>query len=277
MTAKTFPIAEVFGPTIQGEGALAGVPTYFVRMGGCDYACLWCDSAHAVLAEQVRNLPRFTVPQIMDQLKALPKGPHWLTISGGNPALYDLSDLLVGWVAGSKFNKVAVETQGSKYHDWLQYVDLLTVSPKAPSSGTDPKLSEANFAAFIGRFLPTNDRETVIKVVVFDQADLDWARKIHLSYEELPMYLSVGTAMGGLSGKWVPPAYDPARFDKFDQARFDRGLGMTWTTRGLSDDQRSLLERYRWLADQVKADPKMADVVVLPQLHVLAYGHGRGV
>ncbi len=34
-------IAEVFGPTIQGEGALIGEPTVFVRTGGCDYRCAW--------------------------------------------------------------------------------------------------------------------------------------------------------------------------------------------------------------------------------------------
>ena len=41
-------IAEIFGPTIQGEGALIGEPTVFVRTGGCDYRCTWCDSLHAV-------------------------------------------------------------------------------------------------------------------------------------------------------------------------------------------------------------------------------------
>ena len=44
----TLRIAEIFGPTIQGEGALIGEPTVFVRAGGCDYRCSWCDSMHAV-------------------------------------------------------------------------------------------------------------------------------------------------------------------------------------------------------------------------------------
>ena len=44
----TLRIAEIFGPTIQGEGALIGEPTVFVRAGGCDYRCSWCDSLHAV-------------------------------------------------------------------------------------------------------------------------------------------------------------------------------------------------------------------------------------
>ena len=41
-------ISEIFGPTIQGEGALIGQPTVFVRTGGCDYRCVWCDTPHAV-------------------------------------------------------------------------------------------------------------------------------------------------------------------------------------------------------------------------------------
>jgi len=41
-------VSEIFGPTIQGEGALIGQPTVFVRTGGCDYRCSWCDSLHAV-------------------------------------------------------------------------------------------------------------------------------------------------------------------------------------------------------------------------------------
>lgn len=42
MSARTFPVIECFGPTIQGEGALAGLPTLFVRFGGCDFRCSWC-------------------------------------------------------------------------------------------------------------------------------------------------------------------------------------------------------------------------------------------
>jgi 7-carboxy-7-deazaguanine synthase len=40
-------ISEIFGPTIQGEGALVGKPTVFVRTGGCDYRCDWCDTVYA--------------------------------------------------------------------------------------------------------------------------------------------------------------------------------------------------------------------------------------
>ncbi|MGB2992770.1 MAG: 7-carboxy-7-deazaguanine synthase QueE, partial [Paenisporosarcina sp.] len=38
------PVMEIFGPTIQGEGMVIGQKTMFVRTGGCDYSCSWCDS-----------------------------------------------------------------------------------------------------------------------------------------------------------------------------------------------------------------------------------------
>ena len=41
-------VVETFGPTIQGEGPYAGRVCHFVRFGGCDYRCTWCDSMHAV-------------------------------------------------------------------------------------------------------------------------------------------------------------------------------------------------------------------------------------
>lgn len=41
-------VSEIFGPTIQGEGALIGEPTVFVRTGGCDYRCVWYNTMHTV-------------------------------------------------------------------------------------------------------------------------------------------------------------------------------------------------------------------------------------
>ena len=48
LAMSTIRVSEIFGPTIQGEGALIGQPTIFVRTGGCDYRCSWCGTMHAV-------------------------------------------------------------------------------------------------------------------------------------------------------------------------------------------------------------------------------------
>lgn len=52
---KRLAVLEIFGPTLQGEGAVIGAPTMFIRFGGCDYRCEQCDSLHAVLPELIKE------------------------------------------------------------------------------------------------------------------------------------------------------------------------------------------------------------------------------
>lgn len=267
----TVPVAEIFGPTLQGEGALAGVPTYFLRVGGCDFKCVWCDSGHAVLPENVRDLPRLSPDEIGQTLLGYAQekpGPHWLTISGGNPALYDLEMVCLAWHTLPYGGKIAVETQGTLWKPWLGIVDLLTISPKPPSSQMDSLVPLANFMEEVGdawegwldaaRDLgqDPNDHKVVLKVVVFDEEDYAFAKKVHMRYPLVDFYLSCGTASGGLSGKWVPST---------GIARYVDGPQHVETELGL-------LDRYRWLAEKAMNDTIMADVVVLPQLHALTWG-----
>src|SRR6201989_902656 len=94
---KTIAVIEVFGPTIQGEGPLAGSKTMFIRFGGCDYRCAKCDSLHAVDPRAVKaNAEYLTAEEIHDHLvsKAKETGTTWVTLSGGNPCMWDLSRLV---------------------------------------------------------------------------------------------------------------------------------------------------------------------------------------
>ena len=131
---KTFAVIEIFGPTIQGEGAEAGMPTHFIRLGGCDFRCSWCDTMYAVEPATVRvTAHRLSVEEIVQALDRLTGAPRWVTISGGNPALHRLDPLIER--LHSHDYRVSVETQGSVWRSWLGDVDRLTVSPKPPSSG----------------------------------------------------------------------------------------------------------------------------------------------
>lgn len=293
----TIPVSEIFGPTLEGEGPWAGTPTYFLRVGGCDYGCLWCDTDQAVLAENVRKLPRRTQNEIWDQLYAYSvehPGPDLLAISGGNPGLYDLGLIVDFWQSHDRSanghddhqKRVLVETQGSLFKPWMARVNLLTVSPKPPSSGLDPEASLVNLIRFWEKYEQFRgaavdheyrliDHKAIFKMVVFDEDDYLFARNVHTSYPQVPFYLSTGTAMGGLDGKWVPPAipdlkgneaYDP---DVFQMKRDHPD--MQWALPAV-DSTVNLLRRYRWLAERAMNDSAMADATVGVQLHCLLWG-----
>ncbi|MBV9468132.1 MAG: 4Fe-4S cluster-binding domain-containing protein, partial [Abitibacteriaceae bacterium] len=92
---KKILVNEIFGPTIQGEGALIGKPTIFVRTGSCDYRCHWCDTLYAVLPEYRHEWTPMTAEAILEEVARLSAGhPILITISGGNPALQPLEPLL---------------------------------------------------------------------------------------------------------------------------------------------------------------------------------------
>jgi 7-carboxy-7-deazaguanine synthase len=185
--AKTFPVVEIFGPVLQGEGRMIGTPTLFVRLGYCDFKCRWCDTLYAVLPEQVReNSTHLTAGAIREQLDALDATVPFVTLSGGNPVLYDLSELVAQLHACAR--KLAVETQGTVFREWLRDCEVVTVSPKPPSAGM-----ETNFAQ-LDRFAALPNAN--LKVVVFDAADFAYARTIHLRYPGLPFYLQVGNTVG---------------------------------------------------------------------------------
>ena len=127
-------IAEIFGPTIQGEGALIGEPTVFVRSGGCDYRCNWCDSLHAVDPAFRHGWATMSTGTVWNRIRELSGGrPLTVSLSGGNPAIQDFGPLIAqGRAEGYRF---ACETQGSVVKPWFSALDTLVLSPKPPSSG----------------------------------------------------------------------------------------------------------------------------------------------
>jgi 7-carboxy-7-deazaguanine synthase len=235
---ERFPVMEVFGPTVQGEGPDAGRPALFVRFGGCDYRCDWCDTLYAVDPDQVRETStRMTCAEIRGELARLEPGPRLVVLTGGNPALLQLGDLVDGLHADG-FD-VAVETQGSVWRDWLALVDRLVVSPKPPSSGmTSPEHAVATTA-----FLERAGEAATLKIVVFDEADLDFAEELALAHPRLPVHLSAGTDQN------------------LDDAEMIARL------RG----------RLRWLYEAASRRRAFGTARISPQLHVLAWGSARGV
>lgn len=250
---KRFRVAEIFGPTIQGEGRLAGIPCHFIRFGGCDYRCSWCDTPHAVLPDQVAQLPKMSSNEIALKVLDLPVGPDWIVISGGNPLVLDLSEVVddlheVGF-------ELMVETQGTIYKPWLDEIQDVCISPKPPSSGNETQWQ------IIDRFLQLYDgeRDPYLKIVVFDDADYLYARHIR-QMSGLQMFLSVGNSDPSLPtvGNPYPPPPPPS------------GILPLETVRNI------VCNSYRDLAEKVANDRVMSDVRVMAQMHVLAWGNQRG-
>jgi len=181
-------ISEIFGPTIQGEGALAGKLTVFVRTGGCDSRCNWCDTLYAVLPQHKADWTKMNAAQITARVEELSGGfPTLITLSGGNPALQPMGELLaLGHARGHTFS---IETQGTRAPTWLRDVDYVTISPKPPSSGME--FREDDFAACVQE---AGLARVSLKVVVFDEEDYLFARDIWKMFPDTPFFLSVGTA-----------------------------------------------------------------------------------
>lgn len=242
MTDGIIRVNEIFGPTIQGEGALIGQPTVFVRTGGCDYRCAWCDTLHAVDSAYRDDWHPMSAEAVLKQIEALSGGtPLMVSLSGGNPAIQPLGGLIAaGQRQGYRF---ALETQGSLAKDWFADLNVLTLSPKPPSSGmaTDWQ-SLADCIAAAGE-----KTKTVLKTVVFDEADYAYAQDVAGRHPDLPFYLQ--------PGNHTPP---------------------DMTGEGSGIDMDGILDRMRWLVDKVSAD-RWYGATVLPQLHTLLWGNQRGV
>lgn len=236
----TLRIAEIFGPTIQGEGALIGAPTVFVRAGGCDYRCSWCDSLHAVDSDYRQTWAKMETREVWDRVTELAGGPLTVSISGGNPAIQDFGPLIaLGQAEGYRF---ALETQGSVAQPWFSALDMLVLSPKPPSSG-----EVVDWAKFDACLHAAGGAETVLKIVVFDEADYLWAREVAARYPALPFYLQPGNHTP------PPPEAEDAAID----------------IDGIN-------ARMEWLVDRTLSD-RWYRPRILPQLHVLIWGNKRGV
>jgi 7-carboxy-7-deazaguanine synthase len=146
-----FPVMESFY-SVQGEGSFAGSPAYFIRIGGCDVGCVWCDVKDSWDA---LKHPIMGVDEIVS--KASATGAPIAVVTGGEPAMYNLENL------ASELRKAGMrahlETSGAYpiTGDW----DWITFSPKkfkAPISSVYAIAHE-------------------LKVIVFNKSDLEWAEK----------------------------------------------------------------------------------------------------
>jgi organic radical activating enzyme len=150
-TEIQYPVMESFY-TLQGEGYHQGKAAYFIRLGGCDVGCVWCDVKESWEASKH---PLQTIEEIVAGASA---GPGRLAIiTGGEPLMHNL-DALTSALHAAGF-QTNIETSGawpvSGSWDWI------CLSPK-------------KFKAPLPEILPLANE---LKVVVYNKSDFEWAEK----------------------------------------------------------------------------------------------------
>lgn len=146
---KELPIMEQFY-TIQGEGAFQGKAAYFIRLGGCDVGCVWCDVKDSW---DVNAHPKLKVDDIVAEASQYPG--RIVVITGGEPLMHDCSYLTEAFhQAGFQIH---IETSGA--HPLSGNWDWITFSPKKF------KFPVKDFA----------EHSHELKVVIFNKSDFKWA------------------------------------------------------------------------------------------------------
>ena len=149
--SKMLPVMEHFY-TLQGEGSHQGKAAYFIRLGGCDVGCVWCDVKDSW---EAGKHPLLSVEQLLEAVKQTPA--EIVVITGGEPLMHNLDELTETFrEAGLKMH---LETSGS--HPLTGLWDWICLSPKKFKAPLEPILHLAH----------------ELKVVVFNKSDFDWAEK----------------------------------------------------------------------------------------------------
>ncbi len=172
---NTLPISETF-TSIQGEGKLTGVPSWFCRVSGCNLRCTWCDTPYA--SWKPEHTQR-TIEHLVDEAKA--SGVNHAVLTGGEPMLFDQIVELSNALA-SKGMHITIETSGTITRPGVS-CDLMSLSPKLSNStpiddprdpdGTWAKRHESrrlNFESINELIASTPDRQ--LKFVVASPSDL---------------------------------------------------------------------------------------------------------
>ena len=149
---KLLPVMEEFY-SIQGEGYNTGQAAYFIRIGGCDVGCSWCDVKESWDAE---IHPLANVDDIISRAVSYPAKAVVLT--GGEPGIYQLDYLCRG--LASEDISIYLETSGA--YKLSGNFDWICLSPKKIS----PPLHELY------------NKADELKVIISEAGDLEWATEL---------------------------------------------------------------------------------------------------
>ncbi len=138
--------------TVQGEGFHTGKPAYFIRLGGCDIACNWCDTK---FSWSFKHHKYTSVQFIVDELQKY--RANAVVVTGGEPSLYNLTPLT------QALKNIDIETfiETAGTHELTGVWDWICLSPKEQSPPLEDIFGRAN----------------ELKVIIENDKDFEWAEK----------------------------------------------------------------------------------------------------
>lgn len=148
---RLLPLVEDFY-TIQGEGYHTGKPAYFIRLGGCDVGCRWCDAKYTW---NPKLFPPVEVQTILSRATSCPA--QAIVITGGEPLIYPLDTLTSA--LRERGLEIFLETSGT--HPFSGQFDWVCLSPKRQQAPLDEAYERAH----------------ELKVIVESEADFAWAEQ----------------------------------------------------------------------------------------------------
>lgn len=150
-TISSLPVMEHFY-TIQGEGFHQGRAAYFIRLGGCDVGCVWCDVKDSWDADRH---PQQSIAALKQEVLKTPA--EMVVITGGEPLLHNLDELT------AELQKAGLETN-------------IETSGSSPLSGSWNWvcLSPKKFKAPLPEVLPKADE---LKVIIYNKSDFAWGEQ----------------------------------------------------------------------------------------------------
>ena len=145
----SLPLMEHFY-TLQGEGRYTGHPSYFIRLGGCDVGCVWCDVKESWDASKHPQVAIEDMVGFVENSKA-----PIAVITGGEPLMHNLDAL----TALLQHNKIRTHIETSGAHHLTGAWNWICLSPKKFKAPLDEVVVAAN----------------ELKVVVYHKSDFEWA------------------------------------------------------------------------------------------------------
>ncbi|MCX8080784.1 MAG: 7-carboxy-7-deazaguanine synthase QueE [Bacteroidia bacterium] len=150
-SGQCLPVMEMF-MTLQGEGYHTGLASFFIRIGGCDIGCHWCDVKESWDAEKH---PLVSVSDILKQVKLC--NPHTVVITGGEPVYWNLNAL----TSSLKEAGIKIHLETSAAYLIQGHFDWICLSPKKTKLPLEENWAKAD----------------ELKVIVYNRHDFQFAEE----------------------------------------------------------------------------------------------------